>query len=326
MVIYKPRDFKATMQAVAGPESTGIAPVSRYAHVYMGKIVDKIMGAQMQVGLPDEATIEKLKKAEIKTKEDLNRAYEGVEFIAGSRPLTVIEVCYEPKSPDTMRDFFQEACKYRDEINSALKVIIGTTQTRERFNYMIENGFLPDGVVSTNMVPLKDEYIREFCAEMGILLGPNVGFSSDNLVDCIESRILDQDGNVIAGAGIQKVFPFGSVNSLDYLAAAMATHPDAVLMPTGGVSNLTARALIRKGASLVGASAPAKKGAIINATYGEVVEKTKEAWDDFIRDASIMATEVYIGRRLRAEDEKKAKGADDELNGKFEEIVQALGR
>ena len=335
MADYKPRYFQGTMQAAIGPNAARIAPVSRFANIFMGEIVDKIVEAQYRVGIPDEETVKKLKavdfgKEGIKTDKDLLALYErmGVKFQEGTRPLNVIEVCFEPKSPETMRHYFEAACRYRDERESTLpvplKVFIGTTQTAERFKYMIEHGFLPDAVVSTNMAPLMDPYIRAFCKEYGIVLGPNIGYSSDNLVACLES-VEKQDGKPIAGAAIQKTFPFGAINSLDFLKAMTSTHPGAVLMPTGGVSYITVRDLIRYGAELVGASAPSKKEDIVQAAYADVRElKGPAAWEPFIRNASVMATEVHIGLLLRQEDKANAKTSDADLDRKFQEVVGAL--
>jgi hypothetical protein len=345
MTEYKPRDFQSTMQAALGPEAARICPVSRYANIYMGKIVDKIVEAQYKVGIPSDDQIKILRGDEFAQRRknftkpgqliELYKSY-GIKFQEGTKPLNVIEVCFEPKSPETMRDFFESACRYRDEhegnLSVPLKVFIGTTQTVERFEYIIKNGYLPDAVVSTNMAPVRESGIKDFCKNYGIVLGPNAGFSSDNLIECLKSQgdwnsvQYDSEWIPTQGAAIQKLFPFGAVNAISYLSAMASTHPGINPMPTGGVSHLTARALMKAGAELLGASAPAKKDALVYAIYAEIVNGDAKAWEDFIYGASVMATETYIGLLERADKKSTTATLDEDLNIMFQEALNRLGR
>lgn len=340
---YKPRDFQGTMNAAIGPDAARICPVSRYANIHMGTVVDRIVTAQYRVGIPDEAAVQQLRSEDFAGRRagftkpqqliDLYREL-GIGFGEGTRPLNVIEVCFEPRSPETMRDFFEAACRYRDGQGSVLpvplKVFIGTTQTVERFRYMIEDGYLPDAVVSTNMAPVRESGIRDFCREYGIVLGPNAGFSCDNLVECLSSQgdwdsvSYDPEYRPTQGAAIQKLFPFGSIQAIDFLKAIRATHPGINPMPTGGVSHLTARELIRHGAELVGASAPAKKDALVRAAYADLIDHEPEAWDEFVYGASVMATEVHIGMLERADDLARTVSKDRELDALFLPVTRTL--
>lgn len=319
------KKYQKTMEILLGTNSARIAPVSRYTGINMGKIVKMIVEAQLRVGIPNEKDIEKLKSYKvdpIKNKEEFNALYKEIEFQEGTRPLLVIEVCYDPKTPELAREYFRAAVKYREEKENRLRVLLGTIQDQYRFDYMIEGGYIPDGVVSTNMAPLREGKIYSYCLEKGIVLGPNIGYSSDNLIEALKSRKFNQEGKVIGGAAIQKLFPGGSVNTKDFLKAFVSTHPEANLMITGGADKYTARSIMESGAALIGASAIAQREVIIKCAYIEVIENKPNSWDEFVKEASIMVTEAHIGVLLRQSASVKEK---DKLIKDVEKLEKICG-
>lgn len=389
---YNPRDFQRTYNALRSDQTAGIAPVSRFAYILIGKYIDDIAWAQGQVGIPDDATVEeiigksthpkkedvplyfdqdKLNTEGITVKQAFDRLYHGVEFQPGTRPMNVIEVCYEPNSPFTMRHYLHSACRYRDEHpDQNLVVFLGTCQSEFRYRYMVENigeqefnleaskiwrpgfeiidptknpeayfkvvdpalaeyatkvGCTPDGIASTNMAPVINEYIYTNATKNGIVLSPNIDFSPSNLSDCLEMIVAKGD-QFTAGPVVHKGFPFGGLNAKEWVPALVATHPHLVLMTTGGADKYRGRELIFYGVSIIGASAPAKKKAIIDALYRQYVlnKSREESWADFIREASIFATEVHIGRILRKRQLEKEAKADADLNVQFEKVEKAL--
>ena len=400
---YNERNFAATYAALTDPNGAGLAPVSRFADIHIGEFIADIVWAQMQVGIPDEAAVEKILAASTKESDpskpfifngaflydagliskdsddyDQNDAidalYKCVEFQPGTRPMKVIEVCYEPKTPETMQHYLQAACRHRDEHEEdGLVVLIGTVQSAFRYRTMVENldlrdaspeqvrevlktyrptveqidptaeanlqrereiydkelfryanetGCTPDGMASTSLTPLRDPYILEQCLKNGILLAPNVGSDPTQVLECLESIVV-KNGEIAGGAAIQKVFPFGGLVAKGWVPGIMATHPNAKLMTTGGANMYKARELIMYGVVCIGASAPAKKAAIVSAIYKQYKQglPREVAWADYIRDASMFATEIHIGRIIKARAEAKAAAKDEKLNAMFAEAL-----
>lgn len=397
MPTYNTRDFHKTFIALTSDQTAGIAPVSRFADILIGEYIADIVWAQMQVGIPDEKTVEgiiqksthpeksdipfyfdekQLAEEQITKKQAFDNLYKTIEFQSKTRPMNVIEVCYEPETPSTMQHYLQAACRYRDEHQGeGLVVLLGTDQSKYRFKFMVENfdlsdlryadakevaelykravesmnptaelkldagrviidkklfeyatktGCTPDGIASTSMTPLRDKYIRETCGESGIVLIPNIDFSPTNLLECLESVVI-QNGRYQSGAPIQKVFPFGAINPKGWVESIDKTYPNAKIMTTGGADKYKGRELIFYGVTLIGASEPAKKKAIVTALYRQYVlkEPREKAWEDFIREASIFATEVHIGRILRKRHLQKQDEADAKLNKMFKEVEAA---
>lgn len=107
---------------------------------------------------------------------------------------------------------------------------------------------------------MNPEIARE-CVAAGARFVISPALNLDTIIYCNDSEIAVLPGALTptevvkawdAGADLVKVFPAGAMGGASYLKSLKAPMPHIKLIPTGGVSQSTAAAFIRAGATAVG--------------------------------------------------------------------------
>ena len=81
-----------------------------------------------------------------------------------------------------------------------------------------------------------------------------------------------------AGADYVKIFPCSAVGGASYLKALLAPFPHLKLIPTGGVTLLTAESFLRAGARALGVGSDLVNLAAIDAGHAETITETARAY------------------------------------------------